>query len=113
MRFAIMAIAEQITPEVGVEAELFTVGFDPNNQPIQKPVADMTVAEQCSALAIAKQEMERAHEAAAHLMPLAEINYIPESVEMIYQLLDKLLPAMEADDRAVRLANAVQAMGVN
>jgi hypothetical protein len=104
-----MAAHQEITPEIGVEVELFTVGFGPNDQPIQKPVSAMSDAEQCAALAIAKEEMERAHDAAAHLLPLAEIGYIPASEEMIYQLLAKLLPAMEAGDRALRLADAVQA----
>ena len=105
-----MAVSQQITPTSGVEAaELFTVGFDPNDQPIQKPVCDMTDAEQVAALHIAKEEMERAHEAAAHLLPLAEIGYIPANIEMTYQLLAKLLPTVEAGDRALRLADAVQA----
>jgi hypothetical protein len=105
-----MAASQQITRCERVEAaELFTVGFDLNDKPIQKPVSAMSDDEQVAALHIAKEEMERAHDAAAHLLPLAEIGYIPASEEMIYQLLAKLLPAVEAGDRALRLADAVQA----
>ena len=108
-----MAAFENTTPEVRAEAELFTVGFSPNDQPIQKPVSAMSDAEQVAALHIAKEEMERAHDAAAHLLPLAEIGYIPANIEMTYQLLAKLLPAMEAGDRALRLVDLVQAKGAH
>jgi hypothetical protein len=105
-----MAVSQQITRCERVEAaELFTVGFDLNDQPIQKPVSAMSDDEQVAALHIAKEEMDRTHDAAAHLLPLAEIGYVPSNIEMIYQVLDKLLPAMEAGDRALRLADAVQA----
>jgi hypothetical protein len=73
----------------------------------------MSDAEQVAALHIAKEEMERAHDAAAHLLPLAEIGYIPANIEMTYQLLAKLLPAMEAGDRALRLVDLVQAKGAH
>jgi hypothetical protein len=64
-----MAISHQITSTSDVEA--FTVGYDPDGNPIQKPVAEMTVAEQCSALAIAKQEMDETARDAEYLLPLA------------------------------------------
>jgi hypothetical protein len=108
-----MAAIENTTPEVRAEAELFTVGFDTNDHPILKAADDMTAAEQCAALAIAKEEMERTAAACEHLLPLAEANYLPESLEMSLQLLDKLLPAVEAKEKAVRLADLVLATGAH
>jgi hypothetical protein len=106
-----MATLEQTTPDAGVEA--YTVGFTPDDKPITKTVADMTDAEQCTALAIAKAEMELTAADAEIYLPLAEIGYLPASLEMSLQLLAKLLPAVEARERALRLADAVMAKGAH
>jgi hypothetical protein len=108
-----MAAIQKTTPEVPAEAESFIVGLDHHDNPITKPVCDMSEAEQCQALAIARAEMERTAAEAEYILPLAEIDYLPASLEMCHQLLDRLLPAVEARERALRLANAVQAMGAH
>jgi hypothetical protein len=108
-----MATIENTTPQAVVEAELFTVGFDTNDSPILKAASDMTDAEQVAALNIAREEMERTAAEAEYILPLAEVGYVPESVEMIYDLLAKLLPAVEAKEKALRLVDLVQAMGAH
>jgi hypothetical protein len=86
--------------------EVFIVGFDTHDNPIQKTVAQMN-----RALARHPQELERTTQEAEPYLPLAQAEYLPADPDVTLFLVNKMLAAVRAREVAVRLADAVIARG--
>jgi hypothetical protein len=108
-----MAEHQKITPVSGVEAEVFTVGFDHQDHPISKPVAAMTREEKLQAMAIMVGEFEAAFAEVEPIQPLVEANFMPDTLEAGLLLVAKCFAFEELRARMERLAQAVAAMEVH
>ena len=93
--------------------EAFTIAHDCNDKPIRKPVAAMTREEQLAALAYAAEDFDAALAEVEPIRPLVEASYMPESLEVSLQLIERCFAFEEVRQRALRLADAVTMAGAN
>jgi hypothetical protein len=94
-----------------MSAELFVIGFDLDDAPIRKCVADMTEAEQTAALLVMLEEFQAAEAELEPLMPLVQVEYRPTTLAAGKAILKRLQAFEEVRARMERLAEAVIALG--
>jgi hypothetical protein len=75
----------------------------------RKPVATMSDDEQMQALLIAARAVDDAKEELAPFEPLIEADYMPETLEMAETILAAIFRFEEANDRLLRLCDAITA----
>jgi hypothetical protein len=106
-----MAIANKITSAPDVEA--FTVGFDADDHPIQKPVHCMTKAERLAALGHAYGEFQAALETVQPYWPLVEAEVMLTDLDAALPVVAKCFAFEAIRQQLLRLCNAVWAQGMH